>query len=84
MLTDLIAERLSALGIAVAPRDLRAPHIIGFRLPDGMAAEAAAEMERAGIFISVRHEFLRLSPHVFNDERDVDRLHAWMEGFLRR
>ena len=66
------------------PRHLRAPHILGFlRLPKGNAAEAASEMERAGIFLSVRHDFLRLSPHVFNDEEDVERLCAWMERYLR-
>ena len=83
MLTDLLAERLSALGVEVPPRHLRAPHILGFRLPKGNAAEAASEMERAGIFLSVRHDFLRLSPHVFNDEEDVERLCAWMERYLR-
>ena len=83
MLTDLLAKRLSALGIEVPPHHLRAPHILGFRLPKGNAAEAASEMERAGIFLSVRHEFLRLSPHVFNDEEDVERLCAWMERYLR-
>ena len=76
MLTDLLAKRLCALGIEIAPRHLRAPHILGFRLPKGNAAEAASGMERAGIFLSVRLDFLRLSPHVFNDEEDVDRLVA--------
>ncbi len=82
MLTDLLAERLSALGIAIAPRELRAPHILGFRLPKGSATEAASEMERAGIFLSVRHDYLRLSPHVFNDDEDLERLCLWMKRNL--
>jgi selenocysteine lyase/cysteine desulfurase len=83
LLTDLLAERLSALGLDIRPRHLRSPHILGFRLPKGSAAEAANEMERAGIFLSVRHEFLRLSPHVFNDEEDVARLTGWLGRYLR-
>ena len=83
LMTDLLAERLSALGFDVAPRHLRAPHILGLRLPKGSTAAAASEMERTGIFVSVRHEFLRLSPHVFNDEEDVERLCVWVERYLR-
>ena len=84
LITDLLTERLSALGVEFAPRHLRAPHILGLRLPKGSAADAANEMERASIFVSVRHGFLRVSPHVFNDEEDVERLCVWMERYLRR
>ncbi|MBV9566812.1 MAG: aminotransferase class V-fold PLP-dependent enzyme [Hyphomicrobiales bacterium] len=78
MLTGLLAKELAALGIETAPGHLRVPHMLGFRLPKAGAAEAAREMERAGIFVSVRHEYLRLSPHVFNDEEDVERFSRWM------
>ncbi|MFI5015112.1 MAG: aminotransferase class V-fold PLP-dependent enzyme [Hyphomicrobiales bacterium] len=83
MLTDLLAERLTALGITVPPRHLRSPHILGFRLPGGRTAQAAREMENAGIFASVRQEFLRLSPHVYNDEEDVGRFIDWARDRAR-
>ncbi|MBV9113607.1 MAG: aminotransferase class V-fold PLP-dependent enzyme [Hyphomicrobiales bacterium] len=82
MLTDLLAGRLMEFGIDTAPGHLRAPHILGFRLPKAGAAEIAREMEHAGIFVSARHDFLRLSPHVFNDEEDVERFSEWMRRYL--
>jgi selenocysteine lyase/cysteine desulfurase len=83
MLTDLLAEGLTALGIGVPPRHLRSPHILGFRPPGGGTAQAAGEMESAGIFTSVRQGFLRLSPHVYNDEEDVGRFIDWARDHFR-
>jgi selenocysteine lyase/cysteine desulfurase len=84
MLTDALAERLSTLGVEVLRRRFRAPHILGARLPGNGAVEAASKMEQAGLFVGVRHGFLRLSPHVYNDEEDVARLVAWLGNHLQR
>ena len=84
MLTDLLAQGLEALGIETMPRHLRAPHVLGFQVPNADAVEIGREAERAGIFLSVRHGYLRVSPHVFNDEEDAERLLVWMKSYLRR
>jgi selenocysteine lyase/cysteine desulfurase len=81
-LTDRLAEGLCELGVAVPHRHLRSPHILGVR-PPGDTAQASAEMERDGIFASVRQGFLRLSPHVYNDEEDVDRFIGWVRTHSR-
>jgi selenocysteine lyase/cysteine desulfurase len=73
-LTSLVAERVTDLGLTVAPPHLRAPHLMGIHL-GGADPEAVAEaMAAAKVFISVRGNAMRVAPHVYNDERDVERL----------
>ena len=52
---------------------------LGPEAPDDLAARLAAE----GVFVSVRGESVRISPHLYNTERDVERLFAGIEKALR-
>ena len=72
-LTGLLAERLVGLGLGVLPGHLRAPHVLGVRLPGGMPAGLMAELAGRGVFASDRLGVLRVSPHVWADEADVER-----------
>ncbi len=75
-LTDALAEVASGLGLAVLPRDLRAPHILGLRLPGGMRPDLIAALAARGAYASDRMGVLRVSPHVWADEEDVARFAA--------
>lgn len=81
-LTDMIAERAQGLGLTVADKAHRSPHLIGLNfggtVPDGLAGSLA---ER-NIFVSVRGDSIRVSPHVYNDSQDVEKLFAALEDFL--
>jgi selenocysteine lyase/cysteine desulfurase len=84
MLTARLEEGLAAAGALLPPRALRAPHIlcVGFRgaMPAGLI-EALAE-QRA--YAAPRLGRVRISPHVYNDEEDVDRfLEAWRAATAR-
>ncbi len=72
--TDRLAERAADLGFDAAPRHLRAGHFLGLRradgLPDGLLATLAAE----NVHLSRRGDSLRLTPHLYNDEEDAERL----------
>jgi selenocysteine lyase/cysteine desulfurase len=80
ILTDLVEERANERGLEAIPRARRARHMIGLKLatqaPDDLAARLAAE----GVFVSVRGDSVRVSPHVYNTERDVERLFAALEN----
>ncbi len=73
MLTARLEEGLSAFGASLPRRALRAPHIlcVGFRgaMPAGLVDAMAA----LGAYAAPRLGRLRISPHVYNDEEDVDR-----------
>ena len=71
------ARRIAAGAAATRPRrappeHLRAPHLLGVHL-GGADPEAVAEaMAEANVFVSVRGTAMRVAPHVYNDEADVD------------
>jgi selenocysteine lyase/cysteine desulfurase len=73
MLTARLAEGLRATGVDIPDARVRAPHILSLafpqRMPHGLVAQLAAE----DVYVAPRLGRLRISPHVYNDEADVDR-----------
>lgn len=82
-LTDRLAEGTEALGMIVPPRALRAPHILGLRIPGGVPAGLVERLKARNVFVSERGGGLRLSPHVWADEADVARCVAALRDALR-
>jgi selenocysteine lyase/cysteine desulfurase len=81
-LADLIAAGAEKLGLRVAPAALRAPHLLGVQLMGADPEHVAAAMAAANVHVSVRGSAMRVSPHVYNDERDVQRLLEALEASL--
>ncbi len=81
-LTDLVEREAGGRGIEAIPKGRRARHMIGLKLgpeaPEDLAARLAAE----GVFVSVRGESVRISPHLYNTEEDVGRLFAALSKAL--
>lgn len=73
-LTAGIAERVAALGLGVAPRDQRGPHILGVDLPPGAATRVSDALQARAVVASARGSSLRLAPHLHTSSADVDRL----------
>jgi selenocysteine lyase/cysteine desulfurase len=73
-LTDLIEKEAKQRGIEAIPAEKRARHMIGLRLGPDAPADLAARLARENVFVSVRGESVRVSPHVYNTEKDVERL----------
>ena len=73
-LTDLIEEEARQRGIEAIPAEKRARQMIGLRLGPDAPADLAARLARENVFVSVRGESVRVSPHVYNTEKDVERL----------
>ena len=74
MLTRRIAEGVAGLPVSVPAERLRAPHILSLGFPGGMPAGLVERLAAAQIFAAPRLGRLRISPHVYNDEADCDRL----------
>jgi len=73
MLTDRLADGLRGNAVQIPDARLRAPHILSLGFPDGMPERLAEQFAAARVFAAVRLGRLRISPHVYNDEADVDR-----------
>ena len=65
----------------MARRD-RAPHMIGMRSPNGWPLGLSTALAEARVFVSVRGDSIRVSPHLYSDESDVDRLFSVLDRVL--
>jgi selenocysteine lyase/cysteine desulfurase len=83
ILTQRIATRARELGLRVAAEDRRAGHMIGLRLGDRDPLHLAASLKAERIHVSVRGTSIRVSPHVYNSDQDVDRFLQVLEAALR-
>lgn len=73
-LTDLIEDRARERGIETVPREKRARQMVGLKLGSATPEDLATRLARENVFVSVRGESMRVSPHLYNTERDVERL----------
>lgn len=81
-LVDRLADGLAGLPVRVAPPRFRAPHILGVAFPKGRPADLAQRLARENVFAALRLGHLRLSPHIYNDEADIDRAIAVLRRVL--
>lgn len=81
-LTDEIERRAHAIGLRTTPAALRAPHMLGLRLRGDVPDDLPQHLAAAGVFVSVRGQSIRVSPHVYNTRADVERLFAVLEEVL--
>jgi len=69
-----IAARAAALGLAASDPALRAGHFLGLRFPEGPPSGLPDRLAAAGVHVSLRGDSLRVTPHLYNDAEDEDRL----------
>jgi selenocysteine lyase/cysteine desulfurase len=81
-LTQAIGERTQPLGLGFVPRDKAVPHFIGLRFPGELPGNLLEALARRKVYVSVRGTSVRVTPHVYNDARDVERLAAALEEVL--
>lgn len=73
MLTARLADGLSGTGIHMHPAALRTPHILSLGFPRGMPAGFVDRLAADSVHVAQRIGRVRISPHVYNDEADIDR-----------
>ena len=73
MLTGKLADGLGNLGLTLPDPKTRAPHILSVTLPKGMAPDLPKRLAAENVHAAPRLGRLRISPHVYNDEQDVER-----------
>ncbi|WFU15086.1 aminotransferase class V-fold PLP-dependent enzyme [Bradyrhizobium sp. CB3481] len=82
MLTERIEAGVRGIGgVHVPEPHLRAPHILSLAFEGGMPAGLVEGLASEGVHVAPRLGRMRISPHVYNDEADVDR---FVEVLTRR
>jgi selenocysteine lyase/cysteine desulfurase len=75
--THAIAERARAeLSIGSVPDACRAGHYLGLRIPGGVPNDLPARLAAGKVHVSVRGTAVRVTPHVWNTDADIERLFA--------
>jgi selenocysteine lyase/cysteine desulfurase len=77
-----IVERANRLGLRTLPAPLRAGHLLGLRFADGMPPGLPERLAKERVFVSLRGDSLRVAPHLYNNDADVDRLFGVLERSL--
>jgi selenocysteine lyase/cysteine desulfurase len=77
VLTETLVARAAALGLGAVPAARRAPHYVGLRFPGGVPAALPQRLAAERVYASVRgRRTLRVTPHVYTTDADIDRLIA--------
>jgi selenocysteine lyase/cysteine desulfurase len=71
--TGRIERAVSGSGIRLTSV-LRGPHMLGLALPAQLIQPAVAKLKSANVFVGVRGSSIRVSPHVYTTDEDIDRL----------
>ena len=80
MLTERLAAGLADLDVGISEPHVRSPHILTLGFADGMPAGLIEALAARHVYVAPRVGRLRISPHVYNDEADVDRFLAAFRG----
>jgi selenocysteine lyase/cysteine desulfurase len=76
VLTALVERKAKDRGVEAIPAKMRARHMIGLKLGSSFPEDLAAQLAAQNVFVSVRSESVRVSPHLYNTEEDINRLFA--------
>jgi selenocysteine lyase/cysteine desulfurase len=76
MLTAGLVDGLRDAGVTVPDASVRAPHILSLQFPSGIPERLIDRLAAEHIYVAARIGRMRISPHVYNDEEDVDRFVA--------
>jgi selenocysteine lyase/cysteine desulfurase len=75
-LSSRLADGLRDDAVVIPDACVRAPHILSLSFPAGMPERLIEQLAAERIYIAPRIGRMRISPHVYNDEEDVDRFVA--------
>lgn len=71
--TGEIESAARTMGLRVASPPDRAGHFLGIRFPDGLPTDALETFANRQIYVSVRGDSVRVTPHLYNDPTDRER-----------
>lgn len=70
---EAIAASAREMGIDSVPQGLRAGHYLGLRFEGGVPEGLGARLAEDNIHVSVRGASMRVTPHLYNSDKDIER-----------
>jgi len=83
MLTATLAEKLDCDGLHIPDTRFRTPHILSLGFRGGMPAGLSDKLAAEKVYVAPRLGRLRISPHVYNDDRDIARCADVFQRLMR-
>lgn len=80
--TAAIAEAVLPLGLIAPPTDMRAPHYLSLTKDEGLPSDLTARLAAEDIYVSVRGASMRVTPHLYNNEADLNRFASTLKDLL--
>ena len=77
--SSAIVDGLAPLGYTAVATERRAGHYLGLRHPHAVSPALASRLAEQRIYVSLRGPSLRVTPHLYNDAEDRERLVAALE-----
>ena len=81
--TRKIANGLAGLGVQILDERLRAPHILSLGFPRGVPEGLFQSLAAEQIYVAPRLGRMRIAPHVYNNDADIERFIAVIRQSLR-
>ena len=76
-LTAEAVQTWTSQGYWVEEAAYRGGHLFGIQLPKGVSGvDLLEKLKKAHIYVSMRGDFVRISPNIYNDKADIDALTA--------
>ena len=72
-LTSRVARGSAEVGGSVLPAAQRVGHMAGIRVVGGLSEGLRATFVAERVYVGIRGDSIRVSPHLYNDEFDIDR-----------
>ena len=72
--TLAIAGAARAIGLTAPSPDIRAPHFLALGFPGEVPAGLTDRLAAENVFVSLRGNSLRVTPQVYNDDQDAEKL----------
>ena len=82
-LTLEINERARAIGLVPPERGVNATHMTGLRFPGAPPVDVEHRLARSQVHITMRRGLMRVSPHLYNNAADIDRLFEALAEAMR-
>ncbi len=71
--TNHLAGQLTAMGLRPMAAAIRSPHYLGVAFPKAPPEDILARLAAENIYVSIRGDFMRVTPHLFVSDNDMAR-----------